>query len=132
MVDDVLIGEITRCGKTEMLYASRDVHGRVVGTDYNYSGLADEADRSLALRAAVQEAIDKGRSNLGLEVDDRSWSGRPEEIERERIALGLEFGTGRVLVHMRARQITQIDPNYAVIATRALEALNRRGIHRDV
>ena len=132
MADDVLIGEISRNGSTVLLYASADVHSRVVVTDYNYSGLCDEADRNLQLIEAVQEALDRGQSALGIEVDDRSWSGRPEDIERERIALRLDIGTKRVLVHMRAKSIAHDDPAYAVIATRALEALNQRGFHRNV
>lgn len=132
MADDVLIGEISRKGTGVLLYATTEVHARVIDTDYNYSGLCDAADRNLQLIAAVQRALDQGLDELGIEVDDRSWSGRPEEIERERIALRLDLDADRVLVHMRAKTIARDNPAYAAIATRALEQLAQRGFHRNV
>lgn len=132
MADDMLIGDVTCDGIGLTLYASAAVHGRVVGTDYNYSGISDEADRNLHLIEAVQETLDAGRRDFGLEIDDRSWSGRPEDIERERVALRLDVSAERVLIHMNATSLQKSDPAYAAIATRALEQLRNRGFQRNV
>jgi hypothetical protein len=128
---DILIGEVMTRNGVKALYATTRVFEKAIRTDRDYSGLADASERCQALVSAAETAHQSGRTGFSHSVDDGSWTGRPQHIERECLALGLDLTDDGLVVHDRSRRITRDDPAYAAIAAAALKSLENRGQRRE-
>lgn len=130
-MSDIFIAEVQTENGVVALYATKRVYERAVQTERAYTGLSDQTERCIALIRAAETAVQHKRTGFSLRCDDGSWTGRPQQIESECLALNLDVQADRIVVHDRSRQITASDPHYAAIAASALAALNSRGLRRE-
>ncbi|MPR05675.1 hypothetical protein [Microvirga tunisiensis] len=117
------IGEVQIAGADLPLYVTAEIANRAIDVDPNYSGIDDPSTRTLLLYEAVSSAIALGRTDLSIEVADRSWSRNPEEIPQDRIGLALAIDDTKVVISSGVRQISRGDPMFNEIALSAEAAL---------